>query len=96
MKQEITATVLLWGETSPEKTGFLIKVKLENGVFKYSIMAIRREDQIGTCSNRRIEVVDTGLITSLETYYGTHGGATMSGELANAVKDVLRDNKVIA
>jgi len=95
MKKERTATVLLWGKTSPKKTGFLITIRLENRVFKHSIMAIRREDQIDECPSRRIEV-DTGLIKDLEVYYGTHGGATMSGDLAKAVEKLLYERKVIA
>ena len=92
MKKARTEVVLLWAETTPERIGFLIKIEVIDEAFKDSIMAIRRESQVDACIGvSRSVKVDTDLIKDIEVYYGTHGGATMFGDLAKAVEKVLID-----
>jgi len=93
----VLITVLLYTEITPERIGILIEVKRIDGLLKYSVMSIRRGDQIDACLSRKI-VVDSRLIGELETYQGNKGWAPMVGKLAekvaSAVDDVLKEKGI--
>lgn len=98
MKRAKTATVLLavlfYAETKPEGIGFLIEV-----ADRCSIMAIYRGREVDACIriSRHIKVdtnLDAGLLKMLKEHFRDKRCALMSGELAEAVEDKLKEDEL--